>query len=74
MGYLINRLWFIAMLLIMAITPVSSFANPVSFKDGWALARSSNTQPVLVLRYEASTPEGMQRIQNSFEKVVNQYL
>jgi phosphomannomutase/phosphomannomutase/phosphoglucomutase len=46
----------------------------VSFKDGWALARSSNTQPVLVLRYEASTPEGMQRIQNSFEKVVNQYL
>ncbi len=46
----------------------------VSFHDGWALARSSNTQPVLVLRYEASTPEGMQRIQKSFEKVVNQYL
>lgn len=46
----------------------------VSFKDGWALARSSNTQPVLVLRYESNTQEGMDRIQARFEKIVNQYL
>lgn len=46
----------------------------LSFKDGWALCRSSNTQPVLVVRYEASTPEGMKRIQDRVEAVVNKYL
>lgn len=46
----------------------------VSFKDGWALARSSNTQPVLVLRYESVTQAGMDRIQKDFESVVNKYL
>ncbi len=29
----------------------------VTFPDGWALLRASNTQPVLVLRTEATTPE-----------------
>ncbi|MGE3758311.1 MAG: phosphomannomutase/phosphoglucomutase [Pseudobdellovibrionaceae bacterium] len=46
----------------------------ISFPDGWALARASNTQPVLVLRYEASTQAGMDAIQAKFETVVNQYL
>lgn len=46
----------------------------LSFKDGWALCRSSNTQPVLVLRYEADTKEGMERIQKRVEAVVNKYL
>jgi len=29
----------------------------VTFPDGWGLVRASNTQPVLVLRAEATTPE-----------------
>ncbi len=31
--------------------------------DGWGLIRASNTQPILVLRFEARTPEGLDRIQ-----------
>lgn len=46
----------------------------ISYKDGWALARASNTQPVLVLRFEASTPQGLERIQNEIESVVNKML
>lgn len=46
----------------------------VSFADGWALARSSNTQPVLVVRFESTTAEGLARIQDSIMSVVNQYL
>ena len=46
----------------------------VSFKDGWALARASNTQPVLVLRFEASTQAGLDRIRDRFEAIVNPLL
>lgn len=46
----------------------------LSFEDGWALCRSSNTQPVLVVRYESSTQEGLQRIRGLVESVVNKYL
>ena len=46
----------------------------VSFADGWALARASNTQPVLVLRFESDTQAGLDRIRGRFEKIVNQYL
>jgi len=46
----------------------------ISFNDGWALARASNTQPVLVVRFESSTQEGLKRIENSVMSVVNQYL
>lgn len=46
----------------------------LSFEDGWALCRSSNTQPVLVLRYESNTAAGMDRIKNRVEAVVNKYL
>ncbi len=34
----------------------------VLFGDGWGLVRASNTQPVLVLRFEAKTPERLQAI------------
>jgi len=30
--------------------------------DGWGLIRASNTQPILVLRFEASTPEALDAI------------
>jgi phosphomannomutase/phosphomannomutase/phosphoglucomutase len=46
----------------------------VSYKDGWALARASNTQPVLVLRFESHTADGLARIQKSFEDVVKPLL
>jgi phosphomannomutase/phosphoglucomutase len=39
----------------------------VLFGDGWGLVRASNTQPVLVLRFEARTPERLQAIRDEFE-------
>jgi phosphomannomutase / phosphoglucomutase len=33
------------------------------FPDGWGLVRASNTQPGLVLRFEATTPDGLAAIQ-----------
>jgi len=46
----------------------------ISFPHGWALFRASNTQPVLVLRYESSTLEGMNEIKAKVEAVVNPLL
>lgn len=46
----------------------------ISFEDGWALARASNTQPVLVVRFESNTAAGLKRIEDSIMSVVNQYL
>lgn len=46
----------------------------ISFRDGWALARASNTQPVLVLRFESTSREGLTRIQNEIESVVKALL
>ena len=34
----------------------------VEFGDGWGLVRASNTQPVLVVRFEARTPERLEQI------------
>ncbi len=33
----------------------------IAFPDGWGLLRSSNTQPVLVLRFEATSQEALDR-------------
>ena len=46
----------------------------ISYKDGWALARASNTQPVLVLRFESNTAAGLKRIQSEIENIVNPML
>lgn len=46
----------------------------VSFPNGWALARASNTQPVLVLRFESNSEAGLQEIESEFMSVVNKYL
>ena len=35
----------------------------VLFGDGWALLRTSNTQPVIVARFEARTEERLSAIQ-----------
>ncbi len=42
----------------------------VIFENGWGLARASNTQPVLVLRFEASSPELLARYQKEVEDAV----
>ncbi|MEN3044115.1 MAG: phosphomannomutase/phosphoglucomutase [Candidatus Hydrothermales bacterium] len=36
----------------------------INFTDGFGLVRASNTQPVLVLRFEGKTPEKMEEIKN----------
>lgn len=39
----------------------------VDFEDGWGLIRPSNTSPVLSLRFEASSQEALNRIQDEFQ-------
>ncbi|HBQ21410.1 MAG: phosphomannomutase [Deltaproteobacteria bacterium GWA2_38_16] len=39
----------------------------VEFSDGWGLIRASNTQPVLVLRFEASSQKRLEAIQKLIE-------
>lgn len=46
----------------------------ISFKNGWALARPSNTQPVLVLRFESSSADGLKAISEEIYNVVNPLL
>ncbi|MBQ5940325.1 MULTISPECIES: phosphomannomutase/phosphoglucomutase [unclassified Massilia] len=42
----------------------------VEYPDGFGLARSSNTTPVVVLRFEAETPQALERIQADFKRVI----
>jgi phosphomannomutase/phosphoglucomutase len=42
----------------------------VKFPDGWGLVRASNTQPVLVLRFEAKSLDKLQEIRTNIETVV----
>ncbi len=44
----------------------------VEYPDGFGLARGSNTTPVVVLRFEADTPEALERIKGEFRRVLNQ--
>jgi phosphomannomutase/phosphoglucomutase len=39
----------------------------VLFGDGWGLIRASNTQPVLVMRFEARTREQLEKIQSEMQ-------
>ena len=39
----------------------------VKYPDGWGLVRASNTQPALVLRFEARTPERLAAIREEVE-------
>jgi len=40
------------------------------FSEGWGLVRASNTQPVLVLRAEASSSEALERIRALIEEAI----
>jgi phosphomannomutase/phosphoglucomutase len=44
----------------------------IIFPDGWGLVRASNTQPILVLRFEARTPERLREIRSLVEKKVEE--
>jgi len=46
----------------------------VLFPEGWGLIRASNTQPALVLRFEATSEEALQRIREVVESQVKQYV
>jgi phosphomannomutase/phosphoglucomutase len=39
----------------------------VEFPDGWGLIRASNTQPALVLRFEADSPDRLEEIRSIIE-------
>ena len=45
----------------------------VLFGDGWGLVRASNTQPVLVMRFEARTNELLAQITDIFKKKLREY-
>jgi phosphomannomutase/phosphoglucomutase len=42
----------------------------VEYPDGFGLARSSNTTPVIVMRFEADSEAGLARIQQDFKRVI----
>jgi phosphomannomutase/phosphoglucomutase len=42
----------------------------VEYADGFGLARSSNTTPVIVLRFEADNQTALKRIQEDFRQVI----
>ena len=44
----------------------------VEFSDGWGLVRASNTQPVLVMRFEAKSEKRMNEIKNLIESKVKE--
>lgn len=43
----------------------------VPFENGWGLVRASNTQPVLVMRFEATSQDLLQQYQKQIEDVVD---
>ncbi len=46
----------------------------LTFPDGWALVRASNTQPALVLRFEADTPQRLDELRALVETPVREWI
>jgi len=46
----------------------------INFPDGWGLIRASNTQPALVLRFEARSQEALDRIKETVESELNKVI
>jgi phosphomannomutase/phosphoglucomutase len=46
----------------------------VRFPDGWGLLRASNTQPALVLRFEATSQERLEEIRGMIEATVRELM
>ena len=45
----------------------------INFGDGWALIRASNTQPVLVLRFEAATDVRLKELVQIIKTQIDKY-
>lgn len=46
----------------------------VTFKDGsWGLVRASNTEPKLSIRFEADSPDGLEKVKDQFLGVLRNY-
>jgi phosphomannomutase/phosphoglucomutase len=45
----------------------------IQFDGGWALVRASNTQPVLVLRFEADSEEKLESIRSEVESALGRF-
>ena len=45
----------------------------VNFENGWALIRASNTQPVIVLRFEANNADELDEIISLVRKAISKY-
>ncbi|MBW1903950.1 MAG: phosphomannomutase, partial [Deltaproteobacteria bacterium] len=45
----------------------------IQFDGGWALVRASNTQPVLVLRFEADSERQLAAIRGEVESVLERF-
>jgi phosphomannomutase/phosphoglucomutase len=46
----------------------------IIFENGWGLVRSSNTQAILVLRFEADTEEDLKKIRETVEDVLRRMI
>ncbi len=46
----------------------------IRFPDGWGLVRASNTQPALVLRFEAKDEETLKRIRSEVESRLREWM
>ncbi|MFW6456577.1 MAG: phosphomannomutase/phosphoglucomutase [Desulfohalobiaceae bacterium] len=46
----------------------------LTFPDGWGLVRASNTQPVLVLRFEAETGQRLQEIRDFMQQPLQEII
>ena len=44
----------------------------VKFNGGWGLVRASNTQPTLVMRFEANSEPGLANIESEVREVLKQ--
>ncbi len=45
----------------------------VEYRDGFGIVRASNTTPVLVLRFESESHEGLERIKKQFRIILKKY-
>jgi len=44
----------------------------VKFNGGWGLVRASNTQPTLVMRFEADSEQGLKKIEDEVREVLRE--
>ena len=59
----------------MFLSPGRKADEPIllDYEDGWGLVRPSNTTPVIVTRFEASSPEKLTEIQDIVMNKVNEF-